>query len=53
MTNAYLDYLEFFNLRKKYKHLSQRIHSNHILKVENNINLNVISSWKYANPQVQ
>lgn len=47
LTNFQDDYSIFSKLRRKCKNLSQIAHSIYIIKIENNINKNMKSFWKY------
>jgi hypothetical protein len=49
ISNYQFDYIAFSDLRKKCKVLSTNVHSNYIFKIENNININLKSFWKYIN----
>lgn len=40
LTNSHSDYIFFSNLRSNCKKLSSQVHANHLLKIENNININ-------------
>ncbi|KAF0746093.1 putative RNA-directed DNA polymerase, partial [Aphis craccivora] len=47
LSNSQHDYFSFSELRKKCKALSVKVHANHILKIENNINSDSKYFWKY------
>lgn len=47
ISNSQTDYMAFSDLRKECKVLFKNVHSNFIFKIENNININLKSFWKY------